>query len=145
MRGISDTTDEELPYGDERSRVYSAAGGSKKNSMLLFVPHPTNPRPASADRFFPFADIRLMEASKDGRQILIEFSHFSVLVRGRNLRAVANGIGAHGCSRLEAFDADHRDRPTDESRPFIETIAYLEDKKPGPETAKPETEKAAKH
>ncbi len=46
---------DELPYGDERSRAYSAARG-RRCQHLLFVPSQ-----GEHDRFLPVSDIRLME------------------------------------------------------------------------------------
>jgi len=60
----------------------------------------------------------------DGRDIRIDFSDITVIVTGRNLIPIAFAIGAHSCSRIEAFDSAKRVKPTDPSQSFIETIAY---------------------
>jgi hypothetical protein len=139
------TTDEDghLPYGDERGRIYKAAGGGKRCLHLMFVP-----ARGEHDLLLPFTDIRRMELRKDGRELLMEFSEQTVIVTGSHLRSVASAIGAHMCSRLEAFDAARRDRPGDDSAPFIERIAFhgrddLARRKPAhePETAAREKEK----
>jgi hypothetical protein len=144
---MSQPDDEALPYGDERGRIYKASSGSRKNYMLLFVPHPTNPTKTQADRLKQFSDIRDMQVRKDGRDIRIDFSDITVIITGRNLQPVAFAIGAHACSRLEAFDAARRDMPTDDTQSFIEKIAYYtRDDEETNKTAKPkhepETERA---
>jgi hypothetical protein len=108
-------------YGDERSRVYRAAGGSKRCPMLLFIPHPGK---AEFDRLIPYTHVQYVEARKDGSRIHIELHDLTVVLTGRNLRSVALGIGAHACSRVEAFDSDHRDLPTSADDPVITAIEY---------------------
>jgi hypothetical protein len=110
---------DEFPYGDERSRLYKAAGGGKRCLHLLFVP-----AEGERDRFLPFADIRLMEVRKDGTELQIEFSAVVVILTGRSLRPVAAAVAAHMCSRLEAFDPKQRDKPQDPTAPFISRISY---------------------
>jgi len=110
-------------YGDELSRTYRAAGGSGQCEMLLFVPNAKLVK-APADRFFPFDSITSMEVKKDGRELIIEFGAVTVICTGANLRAVAKAIGARACSRVEAFDGQLRDRPSQATEPFIGSIAY---------------------
>jgi hypothetical protein len=144
---MSQPDDEMLPYGDERGRIYKASSGSRKNYMLLFVPHPTTPVKAQNDRLKQFSDIRDMQVRKDGQDIRIDFSDVTVIITGRNLHPVAFAIGAHACSRLEAFDADRRDLPTDPMQSFIEKIVYYtrddeEANKRANPRHEPETERA---
>jgi hypothetical protein len=116
-------------YGDERSRVYRAAGGSKRCPMLLFIPHPAR---AEFDRLIPYIHVQFVEARKDGTEIYIELPYLTVVLTGRNLRSVALGIGAHACSRVEAFDSTHRDMPTSADDPVITAIEYKKAKATAP-------------
>jgi hypothetical protein len=124
-----------LPYGDERSRVYEAVGGSKRCLHLLFVP-----TQGEQDRLLPFSDIRLMDVRKDGRELRMDFSERTVILTGHNLHIAARAIGAHMRSRLEAFDPDRHDRPDKDSDPFIETIVFWTRDDERKSKAKPEHE-----
>jgi hypothetical protein len=108
-------------YGDERSRVYKAALGSKRVPMLLFVPHPGK---AEFDRLFPYMHIQYAEVRKDGTEIYIELPYMTIVLTGRNLRSVALCIGQHACSRVVAFSPAHHDWEESVDAPLIEAIEY---------------------
>jgi hypothetical protein len=106
-------------------RAYRASGGNRRNPLLHFIPHPTNPVEVEGGRGKPFSDIRDVRYRFDGRGFRIDFSDVTVIVTGRNLIPVATAILAHSCSFIEAFDPQRRDMPTDKSQSFIETIGYF--------------------
>jgi hypothetical protein len=109
------------PATDAAAREYHAMRGRKANraAYRLIIPNQ-----GPDDRFLPFTRLTLIDASKDGGQIIMEFSGCSVLLDGRNLRPVANAIATYCCGSVEAFDASRRDQPTDPEAPFIKSVRF---------------------
>ena len=67
------------PATDADTREYHAMRGRKANraAYLLIIPNQDHD-----DRFSRFTRLSLIDASKDGRQIILEFSGCSVLLEG---------------------------------------------------------------
>ena len=110
-----------MPSWDYRDRAYSAVhirGG--RIAQICFIPNT-----GTHDRYLPLADLRLLDPSKDGTELILEFSAISVIISGRFLRRVADDIAISRCAALEAFDGNHRDMPDDPAAPFIDSIRFL--------------------
>lgn len=140
MASKDDTTGGEAivqrPQSDEAGRDYKAARGKRMAhvEMLLFIPNDRDD-----DRYLPYADLRLLDASKDACRIIMEFSNSTIVILGRNLRLVANGIAGRQFAELEAFNPIRRDRPTDPLEPFIDSIRFYH-REPKEAPAKPRAE-----
>jgi hypothetical protein len=68
--------------------------------------------------------LRLQDVAKDGSEILMEFSSYTVVITGRYLAVVDDGISEGWIAALEAFDPAIRDAPKDKDAPFIERISF---------------------
>jgi hypothetical protein len=128
-----DNTREELSPYEDQTREYRAMRGKRTGGnrvlFLLFVPND-----GTHDRFISMSALKLFDPSKDGREIILEFSDMTIQLRGRNLYPVAAGIGAGWVAALEAFDPDRRDRPRGDV-PVIESVQFYR---------RPEAEPSAK-
>jgi hypothetical protein len=114
---------DELSPAEDTSRNYRAfrgkrMGGSRVISVQ-FVPNRGTHNRRIAMHLYQISDCR-----KDGREVAIEFSTGTVVLSGRNLAAVDDGIGAGWIAYVEAFDPRIRDMPGDDA-PFIERIDFF--------------------
>lgn len=110
------------PTLDTADRTYRAARGpfGKLVYFIWFVP-----RDGTEDKIVPYGDIRPIHLAKSGRQLVIDYSDFAVVLEGRNLHYIAHRIQNGRCAVIEAFDEMRHDLPTDESQPFIERIRFV--------------------
>jgi hypothetical protein len=130
---------DELSPAEDTSRIYRAYRGKRtgggKVTSLQFVPNQ-----GTHNRRIPMHLLQLDDCRKDGREIILEFTIGTVVLTGRNLTAIDDGIGAGWVAAVEAFDPRLRDMPNDDA-PFIERIDFFpppgERKKPRHE---PETQ-----
>jgi len=70
----------------------------------------------------------LMEIIYDGSigtNFVLSFSWLMVLVRGKNLQPVIMALLASTADYIQEFDPDLWDKPTDEKKPFIESIEIV--------------------
>lgn len=65
---------------------------------------------------------RIVEDGDYGKQIALVYQFAVVIIKGRNLWVVAEAISDENCELIQAFNPDKWERPTDESKPFIESI-----------------------
>lgn len=111
-----------MPHEDE-GREYRAMHGNRTGGnrvlRLQFVPSG-----GTHNRRLPLSDLRLQDVAKDGSEILMEFSSYTVVITGRNLAVVDDGISEGWIAALEAFDLAIRDAPKDKAAPFIERISF---------------------
>lgn len=122
------------PYDeDDTSREYHAFRGKMTARQRFVLCVPTlreNGEPYTHDRCLPLSDIRLFDPGKDGREIIIECSAFTVKIVGKNLRKGALAIANDLCGSIEAFDPDRHDKPADPKAPFIESIRFYAPARP---------------
>jgi hypothetical protein len=109
--------------GDADSRAYQAFRHSlsAEQAMLLFVPHRGVWR-----RRVPFSDIRMIEESEDGRELMIETPTMLAVLQGHALAEGALMLASHTCGRIEAFHPTLHDRPGDPRTPLIKRIRFYD-------------------
>jgi len=65
---------------------------------------------------------RIVEDGDYGKQIALVYQFAVIVIKGRNLQVIAEAIGDEQCEFIQAFDPDKWEQPSDESKPFIESI-----------------------
>jgi len=112
-----------MPPSDGDSREYRAFRGktTAAQDMILLIPGK-----GGHDTYLPVSDIRIMDADKTGREIIIECSTATIRIAGRNLRAGAHAIANRLCGSIEAHDQQRRDTPADPLAPFVESIRFYD-------------------
>jgi hypothetical protein len=109
-----------LPW-DDPAHLYRAFHTRQgRITQICFIPNS-----GTHDRYLQLADLRVMDPSKDGKEIVLEFSAMTVVVSGRFLRRGAGAIGAGRCEALEAFDVTRRRLSDDPAAPVIESIRFF--------------------
>jgi hypothetical protein len=79
-------------------------------------------------------DISYDDERYDG--ILLLLTTMTVIIRGRNLRPVADALIQGTCRFVQEFREDLFDRPQDAGAPFIETIDVLGERRSEPAPAR---------
>ncbi len=140
MKNESKRDPEELLPHEDTSREYRAMRGKRTGGnrvlRLQFVPNR-----GTHNRRLPLSDLRLQDVAKDGSELIMEFSSHIVILAGRNLALVDDGISEGWIAAVEAFDPDRRDAPTDKNAPFIALITFYPVPKPAA-LAKPKAKPA---
>ena len=127
---------EELLPHEDKSRDYRAMRGKRYGGpRVLFIQFV--PNVGTHKRRLPLSSLRLMDLANDGSEIILEFSDQTVVVTGRNLAPVEDGIATGWVAAVEAFNPAVRTMPTDSDIPFIERIAFYPAAKPEAEQLKP--------
>jgi hypothetical protein len=67
---------------------------------------------------------RIVEDGRFGTQLGLVFSFAVIIIKGRNLQAVADAIDQERCESLTQFDPQQWPRPSDPGAPFIEGMEF---------------------
>lgn len=67
---------------------------------------------------------RIVEDGRFGTQLGLVYSFAVVIIKGRNLQAVADAIDQERCESLTQFDPQHWPRPSDPAAPYIEGMEF---------------------
>lgn len=122
-----------MPHED-KSREYRAMRGKRTGGnrvlRLQFVPNL-----GTHNRRLPLSDLHLQDVTKDGTELILEFSSHIAILRGRALDVVDDGISDGWVAAVEAFDPARRDMPSNRDAPFITSIDFYPRSKP--ENARP--------
>ena len=136
MDNLQRDPEELLPHEDT-SRQYRAMRGRRTGGnrvlRLQFVPNK-----GTHNRRLPLSDLGPQDIAKDGGELILEFSSQTVVLAGRNLAVVDDGIAEGWIAAVEAFDPALRDMPTDTNAPFIARIQFY----PVPKEADKKQQKA---
>ena len=66
--------------------------------------------------------LRIVEDGGLGTQICLVYTFMVVIIKGRNLNAVADAIDAESCLFVQEYDSVRWQKPADASAPFIDSI-----------------------
>jgi hypothetical protein len=102
----------------EDARVYEAFKSVDGRHVRLRV----HPRSQAWERLPYRFLLRIMEKSDKGTDLTLVFTFLAVVIKGSNLRAVADAIDREKCVFVQEFDPVRFDKPTDDKAAFIEKI-----------------------
>jgi hypothetical protein len=66
--------------------------------------------------------LRIVEDGPYGTELVLVYTFAVVVILGRNLQQIAEAIADERCVFVEEWDTERREKPKDDSEPFIESI-----------------------